>query len=219
MPVRDVLKRGLSWAVDFSDTPAGASSQPPAADGGAPPFSIADLVKNEPEPTVAPAEVPATDAGQVEFPVLYQAAGVPAATCPVEEVGQLIASLGPMDRETKRTAVRRALEFRGVNIADVLKDGALKLKALDAYTQSAEARAQQQHESADSRVQQLQSEIEQLKQSVGEEQERQAKVEQNCHAEALALESVLDFLTKDEQMPAATPAAAPAAPPGSVPGR
>jgi hypothetical protein len=216
MSIRNILRSAAGLFVELP--PETAESAAPT--GGEPmsPEKIADLLRDVPEPQIAPGA--ATTELPADPPAIYRLAGVPPATCPIEEVAALIEKHRDLDREMARKAVAVALEFRpGVTVRDILTDGAAKLQALQTYEEAAaaelsrlQAQTTEQAEAVSARLAQtiadLERQIADTRHQAHEEiaaaeaalearRESQSRLEEALRVEAIRIHETLDFLTPD----------------------
>jgi len=159
----------------------------------------------EPVASLAPAQPPVfektvtTKGGEVDFDQLYQQAGITSeGKFTVEKALEMIRKYpGDMPLETKRVSARIALEAMGKTSKEVLTDAAEKVQALDAYVETGSKEVQTCNSEADTRIAELQKQIEDWKNVKAAKNLQQEQLEAACKGRAEDIRQVIDFFTPD----------------------
>jgi hypothetical protein len=191
------------------DPPAGSS------DGTAEPLS--SLVPAREDPSFG--TVAHSEAG-LDCEAVYDAAGVPRDTpLTAEKALELIQRL-PEDIPigNRRVVVRMTMETMGATARDVLEDAAAKVWALDCYFRAACHDATEAAKDVQSRIDELQREINELVQAKKRHEARRAAVESSADSTIGGIRKVVEFFAIPASQASAQPApAAPASPPAESP--
>jgi hypothetical protein len=150
--LKDLVNKGVRLIV--TDT---AASDAPAPESELPPEAFTEV---EPKPVVRSAVAATIE----DFGAVYDEAGIelPLHGYGIDKVAEMLQSkhLQTLGREVKATAVLAALEAAQVPVKDVLHDGVLRDKALDAFELSKEREVKELRIEADRRIQAIKDEIE-----------------------------------------------------------
>jgi hypothetical protein len=177
----------LGWfVVQEGGTPEGASL-PEAAPS------------DSPEPPAFVKEPPPAPGGRVDFPKVYEAAGVDA-----EEQGRvgkaadLLAAL-PAGTEPaiKRQIVEASLKAFGVPIEKIIEGAVQEIQALEAYIRAGSLDTQNVHEESAKRISQFEAEISRIKSVMESRTQEQLAVAAACNERKLGIQKVLEFFGQE----------------------
>lgn len=145
-------------------TDAGNSSAPPPAKNSAPParVRVADLIGEEPAPTFSAPEAQAGMAADKPFDEIYKEAGIADSPCSVDELTKLLENpaVANQPMSVKIIAVNLTLSAKGIGPDVPIADAVRRDRALDAYQQMLNRRADSTEQSNTKKVQQLTQEVE-----------------------------------------------------------
>jgi len=153
--LKDLVNKGVRLIV--ADTEDGASpGASPAPERDLPPESF----EQAPPKRVIHSEVSADVA---DFGAVYEEAGIelPLHGYGIDKVAEMLESkrLATLQREVKATAVLAALEAASVPIHDVIQDGVLRDKALDAFEAAKAREVQELQTRSEARIEAIKKEI------------------------------------------------------------
>lgn len=179
----------LGWfVVQENDTAVPA----PSPDESAPPAA--------PEPPAFVTEPPAAPGGRVDFPKVYEAAGVDA-----EEqgrVGKAAELLGALpagtDAAVKKQIVEASLKAFGVPVDKIIEGAVQEIQALEAYIRAGAADTQNVHEESEKRITQFEEEIRRIKAVMERRTAEQLAVVQACNEKKLGIQKVLEFFGQEK---------------------
>ena len=124
-----------------------------------------------------------------DFGAVYEEAGIelPLHGYGIDKVGEMLQSkrLASLAREVRASAVLAALEAASVDVEDVIQDGIVRDKALDAFEAAKERALHELRERNEARVKTLREEMEELLRKINSEVEA-LKSESERAAEAFA---------------------------------
>jgi len=152
-----------------------------------------------PEPPAFLTEPPAAPGGRVDFPKVYEAAGVDA-----EEqgrVGKAAELLGALpagtDAAVKKQIVEASLKAFGVPVDKIIEAAVQEIQALEAYIRAGGADTQSVHEESEKRIAQFEEEIRRIKSVVEGRTAEQLAVVQACNEKKLGIQKVLEFFGQE----------------------
>jgi hypothetical protein len=141
-----------------AQTEAGSGSQP------APPPKqrVADLVAEEPAPKFKTQQPQAGDLSAKPFEEIYKEAGIAASQCSVDELRELLENPAVANQplNVKVIAVSLTLSAKGIGPDVPIADAVRRDRALDAYQDMLDNRAQATEKSNAAKIQQLTEEVE-----------------------------------------------------------
>jgi hypothetical protein len=178
----------LGWFVVKEDgAPESESLQgdsPPAAAPGPPAFV---------------SEPPAAPGGQVDFPKVYEAAGLDA-----EEQGRVAKAAGLLaalpagtDPAIKKQIVEASLKAFGVPIEKIIESAVQEIQALEAYIRAGSLDTQNVHEESEKRIRQFEAEIARIKSVMESRTQEQLAVAAACNERKLGIQKVLEFFGQE----------------------
>lgn len=177
--LKDLVNKGVRLIV--TDVGKGA-----APGQELPPETFAEL---EPKP-VERSQVPADVA---DFGAVYQEAGIelPLHGYGVDKAGEMLQSkrLETLGREVRASAVLAALEAAGVAVRDVIQDGVLRDKALDAFEAAKERELGELRAKTDARIKAIKDEIDSVLREKNAEMEGLKKAAETADRAFLDLQS------------------------------
>ncbi|HSB64659.1 MAG TPA: hypothetical protein VLJ18_10860 [Thermoanaerobaculia bacterium] len=178
----------LGWFVVKEDgAPEGAS----LPDEAAPPAA--------PEPPAFVKEPPAAPGGRVDFPKVYEAAGLDAEEQGrVAKAAELLAAL-PAGTEPaiKKQIVEASLKAFGVPIEKIIEGAVQEIQALEAYIRAGSLDTQNVHEESEKRIRQFEGEIARIKSVVESRTQEQLAVAAACNERKLGIQKVLEFFGQE----------------------
>ncbi len=206
------LKKAAGLFVEITPTvDDDAALADPLADTPPPPpetKTVETLVQEAPGPalhevTVPPAASSAalSNDGQVNFPALYQAAGLPTTPITAEQMRDTIAGLPGTDREVKRQTVKVIIANMGKTLGaspeTIVTDASRKLAVLHKYTEQLKSTTNAAAQAAQQQIAALKKEIAEKEQIVAAAQQQVTTVTAICQQEAEHLDEVLEFFSLD----------------------
>jgi hypothetical protein len=179
----------LGWFVVQED---GTAAPAPSPDEPAPPAV--------PEPPAFVTEPPPAPGGRVDFPKVYEAAGVDA-----EEqgrVGKAAELLGALPAGTeaavKKQIVEASLRAFGVPVDKIIEGAVQEIQALEAYIRAGAADTQKVHEESEKRIAQFEEEIRRIKSVMESRTQEQLAVVGACNEKKLGIQKVLEFFGQEK---------------------
>jgi len=179
----------MGWFVVQGDD---AASPPPSPDEAAPPAA--------PEPPAFVTAPPAAPGGRVDFPKVYEAAGVDA-----EEQGRVAKAaelLGALpagtDAAVKKQIVEASLKAFGVPVDKIIEGAVQEIQALEAYIRVGAADTTKVHEESEKRITQFEEEIRRIKSVMEGRTAEQLAVVQACNEKKLGIQKVLEFFGQEK---------------------
>jgi hypothetical protein len=177
----------LGWfVVQEGGTPEGES--PPDASQQA-----------APEPPAFVKEPPAAPGGRVDFPKVYEAAGLDAEEQGrVAKAAELLAAL-PLGTEPaiKRQIVEASLKAFGVPIEKIIEGAVQEIQALEAYIRAGSLDTQSVHEESEKRIRQFEAEISRIRSVMESRTQEQLAVAASCNERKLGIQKVLEFFGQE----------------------
>ena len=153
--LKELVNRGVRLIV--TETPEGAPAAAASSERELPPEAFAEA---EPR-AVGRSQV---SADVEDFSAVYEEAGIelPLHGYGVDKVSEMLQSkhLQTLGREVRATAVLAALEAAQVPVKDVLQDGVLRDKALDAFEAAKQREVQELRADSERRIQAIKDEME-----------------------------------------------------------
>jgi hypothetical protein len=178
----------LGWfVVQEGGTPEGAS---PPDDASAP---------AAPEPPAFVKEPPPAPGGRVDFPKVYEAAGVDSEEQGrVAKAAELLAAL-PLGTEPaiKRQIVEASLKAFGVPIEKIIEGAVQEIQALEAYIRAGSLDTQNVHEESEKRIRQFEAEIGRIKSVMENRTQEQLAVVTACNERKLGIQKILEFFGQE----------------------
>jgi len=179
----------MGWFVVQGDD---AAAPPPSPDEAAPPAA--------PEPPAFVTAPPAAPGGRVDFPKVYEAAGVDA-----EEQGRVAKAaelLGALpagtDAAVKKQIVEASLKAFGVPVDKIIEGAVQEIQALEAYIRVGAADTTKVHEESEKRITQFEEEIRRIKSVMEGRTAEQLAVVQACNEKKLGIQKVLEFFGQEK---------------------
>jgi hypothetical protein len=191
----------LGWFVT-RDGEAGATEAPkPGSDD-----ADALIAKYASESPAAPppevqlqGELPKAQGGQVDYPAVFRAAGIPDdEQARIDKARTLLQTL-PTDtpREVKRQIVEASLKAFGYPVEKIIETGAQEIQALEVYIQAGQKETQALLVQSQQRLEELNAEIARVKQIMEEQVASQYALANACNQEKLRVQEVLEFFGQD----------------------
>jgi hypothetical protein len=191
----------LGWFVT-RDGEAGATEAPkPGSDD-----ADALIAKYASESPAAPppevqlqGELPKAQGGQVDYPAVFRAAGIPDdEQARIDKARTLLQTL-PIDtpREVKRQIVEASLKAFGYPVEKIIETGAQEIQALEVYIQAGQKDTQALLVQSQQRLEELNAEIARVKQIMEEQVASQYALANACNQEKLRVQEVLEFFGQD----------------------
>ena len=177
----------LGWFVVQEGGAPG--SAPP---NGAPPPAA-------PEPPAFVKEPPAAPGGRVDFPKVYEAAGLDSEEQGrVAKAAELLAAL-PAGTEPaiKKQIVEASLKAFGVPIEKIIEGAVQEIQALEAYIRAGSLDTQNVHEESEKRVREFEAEIGRIKSVMENRTQEQLAVAAACNERKLGIQKVLEFFGQE----------------------
>jgi hypothetical protein len=177
----------LGWFVVQEDgTPAPA----PAPDEAAP---------AAPEPPAFVTEPPPAPGGRVDFPKVYEAAGLDSEEQGrVAKAAELLAALpAGTDAAVKKQIVEASLRAFGVPVEKIIEGAVQEIQALEAYIRAGSLDTQSVHEESEKRIRQFEGEIGRIKSIMESRTQEQLAVAAACNERKLGIQKVLEFFGQE----------------------
>jgi hypothetical protein len=178
----------LGWFVvheDGTPDPAG-----PSGDGASP---------AAPEPPAFVTDPPPAPGGRVDFPKVYEAAGVGAEEqARVVKAADLLAAL-PSGTEPaiKKQIVEASLKAFGVPVEKIIEGAVQEIQALEAYIRTGSLDTQGVHEESEQRIRQFEEEIKRIRSVMEGRTQEQLAVVAACNEKKLGIQKVLEFFGQE----------------------
>jgi hypothetical protein len=179
----------LGWFVVQEDDTAAPA---PSPDESAPPAA--------PELPAFVTEPPAAPGGRVDFPKVYEAAGVdPEEQGRVGKAAELLGALpAGTDAAVKKQIVEASLKAFGVPVDKIIEAAVQEIQALEAYIRAGAADTQKVHEESEKRITQFEEEIRRIKSVMEGRTAEQLAVVQACNEKKLGIQKVLEFFGQEK---------------------
>jgi hypothetical protein len=152
-----------------------------------------------PEPPAFVKEPPPAPGGRVDFPKVYEAAGVdPEEQGRVAKAAELLAAL-PAGTEPaiKRQIVEASLRAFGVPLEKIIEGAVQEIQALEAYIRAGSLDTQNVHEESEKRIRQFEAEIGRIKSVMESRTQEQLAVVAACNERKLGIQKVLEFFGQE----------------------
>lgn len=191
--VQDGEKQSGADYRPFDDATSSATTENAAADAAASATAAA------PEPPKFNTPPPPVREGQVDFPAVYEAAGVDAEEqARVAKAKDLLGSLpAGTDDALKKQIVQASLKAFGVEIDKIIEAGVAEIQALESYIRAGAADTQKLIEESDERIRRFEEEIKQLRQVMQQRVEEQQLVMKTCNEKKLEVQQILEFFGRE----------------------
>jgi hypothetical protein len=170
------------------------------ADGAGDAPDSAAVAPASPEPPAFVTEPPAAPGGRVDFPKVYEAAGVGA-----EEQGRVAKAaelLGALPAGTeaavKKQIVEASLKAFGVPLDKIIEGAVQEIQALEAYIRAGAADTTKVHEESEKRIAEFEEEIKRIKTVMESRTAEQLAVVQACNEKKLGIQKVLEFFGQEK---------------------
>ena len=178
----------LGWFVVQEDGTPGPEAPP----DDAPPSAA-------PEPPAFVKEPPAAPGGRVDFPKVYEAAGVEAeGQARVTKAAELLAALpAGTEAPVKKQIVEASLRAFGVPLDKIIEGAVQEIQALEAYIRAGAADTQKVHEESEKRIAQFTEEIRRIRTVMENRVAEQQAVIAACNEKKLGIQKVLEFFGQE----------------------
>lgn len=166
----------------------------PPADAAAPDADAAAAAPDAAPPQAEfVKEPPAAPGGKVDFPAVYEAAGIDAEEqARVAKAAELLHVL-PAGSEGGKQIVEASLKAFGVPIDKIIDAGGKEVRALDAYVAAGAADTKKVLADSQQRIAQYEEEIQRIRRVMDERVAEQQGVERACNDGKLEVARVLEF--------------------------
>ena len=190
--VQDGAKQADGEYRPFDDTTNASSADAAPADAAA-------ASAPAPEPPKFNTPPPPVREGQVDFPAVYEAAGVDGEEqARVTKAKDLLGSLpAGTDDALKKQIVQASLKAFGVEIDKIIEAGVAEIQALESYIRAGAADTQKLIEESDERIRRFEEEIKQLRQVMQQRVEEQQLVMKTCNEKKLEVQQILEFFGRE----------------------
>lgn len=177
--------------------------------------TVEDLVKKAPGPNLDQVQVPVKSDpggvssvmpvvqpdGKVDFGPVYQSAKLPVVPFAAEDALALIATLPELPLDTKRQTLKVTLTAMGKTLSvspqAIVTDAALKLAALQSFSDGIAKQATDYISLAEVDIANLEAKIAERKKGIEGAKAKQAEVAQMCSDEEKRLDDVAEFFSLD----------------------
>jgi hypothetical protein len=186
----------LGWFIvrDEASDSAGpiplSGADPPASEPAAP---------SEPPQAFFQSEPPPAPGGHVDFEGVFTAAGIDATDRErVGKAGELLASL-PSDTPVavRKQIVEASMKAFGVPVAKIIETGVQEIQALEGYIRAGASDTDRLLAESRTRIEQLESEIRNIRTVMDERVHEQEAVATACNARKLDVQRVLEFFGQE----------------------
>ena len=202
-------KTVLGWFVVDESADSGSKDTPGTPEELIAKYAVADASSDPqaPEPTVpaVPAvprlsgEIPKAEAGVVDFAAVYRAASLSDAE--QERVAKALSLVDSLPsnspRDVKKQIVEASLKAFGIPIEQIIEAGAQQIQALEAYIQHGQADTQSVLAESNARIEELSTEIVELKKIIEQQVVEQQALVRTCNSEKLRVQVVLEFFGQE----------------------
>ena len=168
---------------------------------GDPSSAAGDATGSPPEPALAfVGEIPASPGGRVDFPAVYNAAGIAdEEQSRVDRASELLRALpAEADAAVKRRIVEASLKSFSVPIDKIIEAGAGEIQALEGYIRAGAADTQKLLDESRGRLAEFEAEMGRIKAVMDQRVAEHQTVIQACNAKKLEIQSVLEFFGQEE---------------------
>lgn len=172
-------------------------------DDTAAPAPSLDEVPARPDAPELPAfvtEPPAAPGGRVDFPKVYEAAGVdPEEQGRVGKAAELLGALpAGTDAAVKKQIVEASLKAFGVPVDKIIEAAVQEIQALEAYIRAGAADTENVHEESEKRIRQFEEEVRRIRSVMEGRTAEQLAVVQACNEKKLGIQKVLEFFGQEK---------------------
>lgn len=190
----------LGWFIVQDEKPAGADEYQPFADTAP---ADAETPVSEAAAAALPSfsgNLPPAVNGQVDFPAVYEAAGVDSdEQGRVQKALDLLKSLpAGTDEAVKRQIVLASLKAFGVPIEGIIEAGVSEIQALEGYIRAGASDTQKLIEESDQRIRQYEDEVRSLRKVMQQRVEEQQSAVKVCNDKKLEIQQILEFFGREE---------------------
>jgi hypothetical protein len=168
---------------------------------GDPSNTAGDAAGSPQEPALAfVGEIPASPGGRVDFPAVYNAAGIAdEEQSRVDRASELLRALpAETDAAVKRRIVEASLKSFSVPIDKIIEAGAGEIQALEGYIRAGAADTQKLLDESRGRLAEFEAEMGRIKSVMDQRVAEHQTVIQACNAKKLEIQSVLEFFGQEE---------------------
>ncbi len=153
-----------------------------------------------PTQTVFQKEPPRPAGGQVDFPAVFEAAGVDGDEQQrVARTTELLRSLpAGTDAAIKKQIVEASLKAFGVPIEKIIEATVEEIQALDGYIRNGAADNEKLIQESDARIKQYEEEIKNIRAVMQQSVEEQQNLIRVCNEKKLEVQQVLEFFGQDK---------------------
>lgn len=155
-------------------------------------------------PSLDPAQVfkkdlPAVKGGAVDFPAVFEAAGIDAEEqSRIAKASELLRSLpADTDLTVKKQIVQASLKAFGVPIEKIIESGVEEIQALEGYIRAGAADTQKVADESERRIKQYEEEIKQLRLVMQQRVAEQQLVMKSCNEKKLEIQQILEFFGRE----------------------
>jgi hypothetical protein len=144
-------------------------------------------------------EPPPAPGGQVDFPAVFQAAGIDdEEQSRVSRASDLLRALpAGTDDSVKKQIVEASLKSFGVPIEKIIEAGAGEIQCLEGYIRKGGADTEKLLEESRNRISQFEGEISRIKKVMDDRVAEQLAVQRACNGRKLEIQSVLEFFGQE----------------------
>jgi hypothetical protein len=192
------------WFIERDEPGTATESQPSAqdsVDSAADPGAAHNNYRT-PSPTqsVFQSTPPPPTGGQIDFPAVFNAAGVDSEEQQrVARTTDLLKSLpAGTDAAVKKQIVEASLKAFGVPIEKIIEATAEEIQALDGYTRNCAADNDKLIQESDARIKQYEDEIKNIRTVMQQSVEEQQNLIKVCNEKKLEIQQVLEFFGRDK---------------------
>lgn len=184
----------LGWFV----VDEAASGTSPEGETGADPSSSGPAGPSVP-PVTFVEEPPPAPGGQVDFPAVFQAAGIDEEEQGrVSRASDLLRALPEgTDDAVKKRIVETSLKSFGVPIEKIIEAGAGEIQCLEGYIRKGGADTEKLLDESRNRISQFEGEISRIKKVMDDRVAEQLAVVKSCNGRKLEIQSVLEFFGQE----------------------
>ncbi len=177
---------------------SGETPQSPSVDTFAP--GAENYATPSPTQTVFQKAPPPPSGGQVDFPAVFEAAGVDADEQQrVARTTDLLRSLpAGTDAAIKKQIVEASLKAFGVPIEKIIEATVEEIQALDGYIRNGAADNEKLIQESDARIKQYEEEIKNIRAVMQQSVEEQQNLIKVCNDKKLEIQQVLEFFGQDK---------------------
>ena len=150
-------------------------------------------------PQVFVKDPPAAVGGQVDFPAVFEAAGIDDEQAGrVARTQELLASLpGETPAPVKKQIVEASLTAFGVSIDRIIEAGVAEIQALEGYIRTGAADTQTLLAESASRIGKFEDEIQRIRTVMDQRVQEQQAVTKACNEKKLGIQQILEFFGQE----------------------